>query len=90
VARRSSRALARRRCDGEAPPQESAREARAGAQDVADEIESAKAVLFDCEARARDAKETLKWAQEKVESSVPAVLASEIDRLLVEATRLRD
>jgi hypothetical protein len=32
----------------------------------------------------------LKWAQEKVESSVPAVLTSEIDRVLVEATRLRD
>jgi hypothetical protein len=43
---------------GEAPTQEIAREARAAAQDAADEIESAKSVLVDCEARARDAKDT--------------------------------
>jgi hypothetical protein len=75
---------------GEAPAQESAREARAAAQDAADEIESAKSVLVDCEARARDAKDESEWATRNVESLVGPVLTNEIDRLVTEAARLRD
>lgn len=75
---------------GKTLPQESAREARAAAEDAADEIESAKSVLVDCEARARDAAESFEWARQKVETAVGPVLTSEIDRLVAEATRLRD
>jgi hypothetical protein len=75
---------------GEAPPQESAREARAAAQDAADEIESAKSVLVDCTASLADAKDSLEWARQNVETAVGPVLTSEIDRLVAEVARLRE
>jgi hypothetical protein len=73
---------------GEVPPQDSAREARAAAEDAADEIENAKSVLVNCTASLAEAKDTEQWAKLRVERAVAPVLTSKIDKLLAEAEEL--
>jgi hypothetical protein len=68
----------------------STREQRFAELDAADEEAAARRVLASCKESAEAAAEAENWAQRKTEAAVLPVLASEIGRLLDEATKLRE
>jgi hypothetical protein len=68
----------------------SIREQRFAELDAADEEAAARRVLASCKESAEAAAEAENWAQRKVEAAVTPILTAEIDRVVIETTRLSD